>query len=213
MYFDTWNHLQASSQCSNFVEQIYTLNITDASAIKWITTTDQGKAWAKSMNFPDPITFAPSRACTSSDPQPTLNFVNLVDNQSINQSPLQIQAVINATANFKDYSLQFGYGDSPSIWMPIVAAGGSPSGQMQNIANWDISTLQQGRITLELVMNSTTGGYAKKDVHIDLMMPTPTPTQTPTPTATPTQTATPTITLTPTATETAAVIPSETPTP
>ena len=213
MYFDTWNHLQASSQCSNFVEQIYTLNITDASAIKWITTTDQGKAWAKSMNFPDPITFAPSRACTSSDPQPTLNFVNLVDNQSINQSPLQIQAVINATANFKDYSLQFGYGDSPSIWMPIVAAGGSPSGQMQIIANWDISTLQQGRITLELVMNSTTGGYAKKDVHIDLMMPTPTPTQTPTPTATLPQTATPTITITPTATETAAVIPSETPTP
>ena len=213
MYFDTWNHLQASSQCTTFVEQIYTLNVNDPAAINWITNTQQGENWAKAMNFPVPITFAPSRACTSSDPQPTLNFVNLVDNQQVNQSPLDIEALINASANFKDYSLQYGYGDSPTTWIPILPAGGSPSEQMQKIASWDISTLQQGRITLQLVMDSTTGGYAKKYIHIDLMLPTPTPTQTPTETAIPTQTSTPTITLTPTVTPTLAVTPTETPTP
>ena len=207
MYFDTWTNLMASSQCSEFVTQKYVLNVTDPTAIKWITTTAQGTNWAQSIGFSDPITFAPSRACNANDPKATANFVNLADNQPITQSPLDIDVVVNATANFKNFTLQYGYGDNPSSWTTIVPPGGSASDQMQTIASLDVSQLKPGRITLKLLVNSTTGGYAKKFVHIDLKLPTPTPTITPTETATPTETPTPL----PTDTETPS--PSETETP
>jgi membrane peptidoglycan carboxypeptidase len=211
--FDTWTGLGASSECSTFVEQKYTLNTNDPTAIKWVTTTSQGKSWAQSIGFSDPITFAPSRACTSKDPQPTMNFVNLVDGQPITQSPVDIQAVINVPVNFKDYLLEYGYGDDPSSWTPILSPGGSISDQVQDIASWDVSTMTQGRVTLQLVMENTNGGYAKKSVHIDLLLPTPTPTQTPTETVTPTQTVTPTLTITPTPTDTETNTPTVTITP
>ncbi|MHC1739556.1 MAG: transglycosylase domain-containing protein [Anaerolineaceae bacterium] len=207
--FDTWTGLAASSQCNTFTGQKYILNTNDPTAIKWITTTSQGANWAHSNNFPDPITFAPSRACTSSDPQPTINFVNLMDNQPITQSPFSVSAVVNAPANFKDYLLQFGYGDDPSSWTIIVPPGGFVSDQLQTIANWDISSLTQGRVTLQLLMTNTSGGFAKRNVHIDLMLPTPIPTSTPTETPTQTVTPTPTVTSTPTQTLT----PTQTPTP
>jgi membrane peptidoglycan carboxypeptidase len=215
--FDTWTGLAASSDCSTYVTQKYTLNVTDPTAIKWITTTSQGKDWASNIGFSDPITFAPSRACKSSDPQPTLKFVNLVENQTITQSPLDVYGLINASADFKDFLLRYGYGNDPSDWTTIVPSGGSPSDQAQKIASWDISSLKQGQITLELYMHSSTGGYARTRLHLNLMLPTPTPTETPTPTTTPTETLTPTATLPPTQTATllpsATPLPSETPTP
>jgi penicillin-binding protein 1C len=213
--FDTWTGLAASSECSTFVEKKYTLNVTDASAIKWITTTSQGKDWAAGLGFSDPITFAPNRACKSSDPQPTLKFANLTDGQNITQSPLDVYAVINASANFKDYLLRYGYGSDPSSWKTIVPSGGAPSDQPQQIASWDIHKLKQEPITLELFMHSSTGGYARIRVHLNLLLPTPTPTETPTQTPTATATPTPTITATPNQapTETQTPLPSETPAP
>jgi carbohydrate-binding DOMON domain-containing protein len=142
-----------------------------------------------------------------------MNFVNLVDGQPITQSPVDIQAVINVPVNFKDYLLEYGYGDDPSSWTPILSPGGSISDQVQDIASWDVSTMTQGRVTLQLVMENTNGGYAKKSVHIDLLLPTPTPTQTPTETVTPTQTVTPTLTITPTPTDTETNTPTVTITP
>jgi len=218
---DTWSKLAASSQCSTFVEKVYSLNVTDPTAIKWITTTQQGKDWANNNGFPDPITFAPARACTSSDPQPTLKFDNLTDNQKIGQSPLDIYALINAPANFQNYQLQFGYGEDPTEWTTIVSPGGNISDQVQKITSWDISKLKQGLITLQLSMRNTLGGYAKTVIHLELMLPTPTTTPTPTATATPTATNTATPTQTPTITEVSTEtpieiiteIPSVTPTP
>ena len=209
--FDTWTNLADSPACSQYVTHRYTLNTNDPTAIKWITTTSQGKAWAKSIGFDDPITFAPSRACTASDPKASADFVNMADNQTINTSPLDISVVVNATANFKDFTLQYGYGDNPSKWTTIVPAGGSASDQPQKIASWDVSNLKQGEVTLQLLVNSTTGGYIKKSIHLNMQLPTPTPTITPTPTATPTETPTPTETETPLATGTLVPAPTDTP--
>lgn len=209
--YDTWTGLAASSDCSSFVEKKYTLNTTDATAIKWISTTSEGKDWAAAAGFSDPITFAPSRACKASDPRPTLKFVNLTEGQTITQSPLDVYAVVNATANFKDYLLRYGYGSDPSDWKTITPEGGTPSDQPQKIASWDVSNLNQGQITLELYMHSSNGGYARTRVHLNLMLPTPTPTMTPTPTQTPTLTITPTPTLP--VTNTPTPLPSDTPVP
>lgn len=206
---DTWTNLAASSECSTYTNKVYALNITDKTAIKWIQTTSQGKDWASSIGFNDPITFAPSRACTSSDPRPTVVFSGISDGQPILQSPFDIFAIVNATANFKDYYLEYGDGENPTSWTRIVQAGGGASVDPQKLVSWDIKSLKEGVITLRLVMEGLNNGHAEKSIRVNLMLPTPTPTQTATVTLTPT----PTLTATPTLTPSITSAPTETATP
>lgn len=212
---DTWTNLQASSACSTFINKVYSLNVTDTTAVNWIQTTDQGKAWAKSIGFDDPIRFAPSRVCTASDPKATLSFSNLTNGQTISQSPFDIYGIIDATGLFKDYYLEFGYGQNPNKWEKIVNPGGGASSLPQKLLSWDISSLEQGLVTLRLVAESTNNGHVEQSIRVNLSLPTPTPTQTPTdtPTATPTRTPKPTKTPVPTMLPTDTPLPSETPSP
>lgn len=210
---DTWTNLSASPACQEFTAQKYVLNVTDPWAIKWIKEKDAGKAWAEKNGFSSSVIFVPSRACKADDPRPTLVFVGLEDRQTITASSIDIYAVVNATANFESFYLEFGYGENPTTWTRMVDVGNGPSASPQKMLTWDISGAQSGIITLHLYMKSNNNGYAEKFLRLNLQPPTPTPTMTPTITLTPTATSTPTITPTPTMTETPTVTPTETQTP
>jgi 1A family penicillin-binding protein len=214
---DTWTGKLASDECGyDYIDKAPTLNVTDKWAQKWITDNETGQAWAEEIGFTDPIIFTPSEKCTEDDPRPTVEFINLTEGKEIHASPLEIYAIVDATANFKDYYLEYGLGEKPSKWKIITPAGGSASSNQQLIATWGINSLPNGTITLRLVMEGKHGVYAKKTIHVKIATPTPTTTMTPTesPTLTPTETQLPTETPTETPTEApTAVIPSETPTP
>ncbi len=201
---DSWTMLKSSAECSGGTVKVYSLNVTDSSAVDWIKNTDQGRAWAAGIGFETPFHFAPSRACTKDDPKATVSFTSLTNGQSISQSPLDIYALIDASGLFKDFYLEYSYGNTDS-WTKIVNPGGGASNSPQKLISWDISDLQQGPITLRLVADSTSKGHVETNVHITLSMPTPTPTETPTVTPTPLPTETPTVTAT--------LAPSQTPTP
>ncbi len=207
---DSWTRLKASSECTGSTSSIYSLNVTDSSAVKWITSTDQGRAWAAGIGFEEPIKFAPSKTCGKNDPKATVSFTNLSNGQSFSQSPIDIYGIADATGLFKDFYLEYGYGQNPSKWIKIVKPGGGASNASRKLASWDISDLEQGLVTLRLVAESTSGGKVQATVSINLSMPTPTPTLTPTETPTLTPTETPTVT--PPATETPTLEPSATPT-
>ncbi len=201
---DTWTGLKGSSACGDFTETKFMANITDPWAIKWITENDAGKSWAEKNGFKSPITFVPSKVCSVENSRPTLVFVGLEEGQKITNSPLNIYAVVNATSNFRDFSLEYGVGDDPSSWKNLVPAGGSVSDAVQKLISWDVSQLKAGIITLRLKIRSTQNTYAQEFLHLNMQQPTLTPTNTATPTST--------ITLTPTATETATPTVTETPT-
>jgi len=205
---DTWTNLSASPSCQEFTAEKYVLNVTDPWAIKWINEKDAGKDWAEKNGFSSPVIFIPSRACKGDDPRPTLVFVGLEDRQTITANLLDVYAVVNATANFESYYLEYGYGDNPSTWMRL-AESSNASSSPQKLLSWDLAGLENGIITLHLHMKSNNNGYAEKYLRLNLQLPVPTATLTPTSTATPTVTTTPTVTETPTPTET----PTETPTP
>jgi hypothetical protein len=207
---DSWTRLKASSECTGSTSSIYSLNVTDSSAVKWITSTDQGRAWAAGIGFEEPIKFAPTKTCGKNDPKATVSFTNLSNGQTFSQSPIDVYGVVDATGLFKDFYLEYGYGQNPSKWTKIVKPGGGASNASRKLASWDISDLEQGLVTLRLVAESTSGGKVQATVSINLSMPTPTPTLTPTETPTLTPTQTPTVT--PPATETPTLEPSATPT-
>jgi len=204
---DSWTNLVYSDECPGYPVDKYMLNVTDPWAVKWLTSNSAGKAWVSKYWGSDPV-FVQTQVCKTSDSHPTLIFVGLEDGQTVIGDSVDVYAVINATANFQDYTLEFGYGEDPGGWATLVPAGGSASESTQKLNHWDINGMSSGVVTLRIIMHSTNGGYAEKRLHLNLEPPTPTPTLTPTVTTTPTETSTPTETETPTPTDT----PTPTPT-
>jgi penicillin-binding protein 1C len=210
---DTWTNLQESPACQGYSAEKFVVNVTDKFAIKWIKETSQGQNWAAGMGFEPPIIFVPTRACRADDPRPNLVYVGLDDRQTITQNPLDLYAVVDATANFESFYLEYGEGNNPSSWMRLVSEGGNKSSQPQKLLTWDLSSVEPGIVTLRLVIKSNNDTYAEKILRLNIQVPTQIPTITPTPTATSTSTPTPTTTSTTTPTATSTPTPTLTPTP
>ncbi|MCL4559363.1 MAG: transglycosylase domain-containing protein [Chloroflexi bacterium] len=189
---DTWTGLSASSACGDYTEDKFALNVKDPTAINWIKTAQKGEDWAVSLGFTKPITFAPERACKADDPRPILSFTGLSDGQIITANTLDINGVVDASADFGEYRLDYGVGDNPSEWKTLMEHGTAPIKQPGKIYTWDLKDMPAGRITLRLYLQSSKNTYAVKKIHLDLQVPTPTPTLTVTPSPTATFTLTPT---------------------
>jgi penicillin-binding protein 1C len=201
---DTWTGYKASAACSDYTEEKFALNVTDSSAVNWITGTDQGKKWAKDQGFSDPIFFTPSRECKQTDSRPQIVFSAFRDGDTISSSPLDIYAVVDASTGFKQFSLEYGIGDKPVDWKQLGDAVKQPAKQPTLIYSWDMKDLPPGKFSLRIRMTSNHNTYATKQIVLVNQAPTVTPTTTPTitPTVTPTNTVTPTRTLAPTITPT-----------
>jgi hypothetical protein len=209
---DTWTGLSASAECSDYTEEKQTLNVQDPWAITWIKDTDDGRAWAAANGFGVPIAFVPQRECNNSDPRPEILFAGISDGQTIQTSPLDIYIVARASQNFKSFRLEWGRGDNPSEWTPLVENITNQYSNPERIYTWDLRDIPAGMITLRVFMESTDSDrHAEKRIRLNLNVPTPTPTPTPTITITPspTNTLVPSHTPTPTLTP----VPTETPTP
>jgi penicillin-binding protein 1C len=208
---DTWTGLQVSAFCSDYVGDKFALNVTDPTAVTWIKNVKQGQDWAESIGFKAPVLFVPTRECRSTDSRPNVLFAGLIDDQTINSSPLDIYAVVDATSNFQEFRLEYGIGDNPVEWKVLIEHLKNPVKQPDLIYSWDFANVPPGRITLHIILNSTDGRYAEKHVHLNNQVPSPTPTATKT--LTPTITRTPTLTGTNTPTITLTPLPSKTSTP
>jgi penicillin-binding protein 1C len=188
---DTWTGLKASSACSSFTEEKFAINVTDRWAVTWIKDTAEGKVWAEKAGFSDPLFFTPVRECRSDDPQVSLFFTNMSDGQTILTSPLEIFGVVDATADFDYFDLEYGVGGNPSNYKKLMDHVTMPIKQAEKIYTWDLQDVASGTVTLQLYMHSTKDTHAKKTVKLNIQLPTPTSTTT----ATSTETITPTPTL------------------
>jgi len=193
---DTWSGLLASSACGDFVKDKDTLNVNDKSARKWILDTTDGQNWAAEMGFEDPIAFTPSRECREEDSRVELVFVNPTEGQRVTSSPLDIVAVIKTTSNFKEWRLDYGLGDKPKKWIPLVPSSKEQHSNPEVIYVWDLKDIPPGKVSLRLTIYNKEGGKAEKKIIFNNQVPTPTPTPTFTPTATLQPTETPTATMT-----------------
>ena len=109
---DIWSGLRASPDCGELTEDRLVLNVIDKDAIRWLET-DPGKAWASNYDFGDPFLIRPDRECRVDDPRPLIELIGLQAGAVIRENPYKISGVINATANFKDFSIQWGEGPDP----------------------------------------------------------------------------------------------------
>ena len=179
---ETWTGLRASIACPDYVADKHALNVTDSAAVDWIRNTEQGRNWAESLGFSQPIFFTPDRECTASDERPTILFAGLTEGQTITENPLDIYMVISAVKGFKEYRLEYGLGEKPAEWKVLVEHENVPYNNPGLVYTWDLSEIPDGVVTLRLHLDSDRDTYAEKLIHLRLQVPTPTPTLTPTPT-------------------------------
>ncbi len=210
---DTWTNLRASAACSDYTQEELAINVTDPWAVKWIKDTEEGQAWANDMNFPDASLFVPERECKADDPHPIIDISSPGDGQTVTTNPVDIVGKIDATGDFKVFTLNFGVGTDPAQFTRLLRST-SPVSQSDTIYTWDVSKLGAGSYTLQVTLRNQENRQVEKTWHILLQVPTPTPTATPLPTntsiptstseptSTPTQTQPPGPTSTPTATPT-----------
>jgi penicillin-binding protein 1C len=200
---DTWTGLLASPECtSDFIDDRQAINVTEQGAQKWIRQDEEGQKWASDMGFKD-VFFVPERICAASDPRPHLQFSGLQDGQTITQNSLDISVVADATGGFRSWRLDWSTSNEPENRKILIDDVTTPVTSAAKVYTWDLSGMPNGPIILRLYMQSDGGGFADKNISLNLVLPTPTPT--PTATFTPTPTTTPT----PLPTD----IPTDTPTP
>jgi penicillin-binding protein 1C len=216
---DTWTGLEASAECGDeFTEEVFALNVDDVWGIKWITQTSEGRNWAENLDFDDPILFSPNRKCKASDPRPKLEIVSPEDDAHLDNQDVEVIIIADATANFREFVLEWADEDSPRDWEELDS-GSNPRSNPSQVATLNLNELPRGPILLRLTMWATNGGYAEVMIKVfnDRPEPTPAPSPTKKPTRTPSSTPQPTETPTdapptetPAPTDTPA--PSETPT-
>ena len=138
--FDTWTGFRASSECSDFTKDEFAINVTDPWAIGWIQNNPEGIAWAEEMGITDPIMFAPTRDCQSIDPHPIIEISSPIEGQTISISPMDITGKLDASADFMDFSLEYGLGDNPVEWNELFV-GNQPISQSGKIYSWDFRSI------------------------------------------------------------------------
>jgi penicillin-binding protein 1C len=209
-YIDLFTGLRASAACPRNYDQTLTVAVDDPAARQWLTSDPDGIAWAKRNGFPDPILFYPSGECSADSPQPIIQITSPTAGQTFADSRLEIRGQAGATREFDHFTLDYATDHEPDKWIEIISPSTTPVTTTGKLADWDVSRIDDGWVTIRLTVYSRQGGKVEVKVHFELRKPAPT--ATPTFTVTPTRTVTPTPSTTPTPTPTPTEAPSATPT-
>jgi penicillin-binding protein 1C len=198
VWLDTFTNLRASAACADHLDKDLTVAVSDPAARKWLTQDAEGIVWAKQNGFPDPIQFYPDEECTAQSPHPILEIQSPAEGQTVVGTRLEILGQADATSGFLRFTLEYGLGAKPDDWEPVMPSSTQPQRTVGRIADWDLSDVDAGPVTLRLRVYSQQGGEAEILVHFTVLeptrVPTATPTFTPTPTVTCTRTASPSAT-------------------
>jgi penicillin-binding protein 1C len=213
-WIDTFTGLRASAACADSMEQALTISVADPDARLWLVGDSQGREWAKLQGFPDPLRFYPDGECTANSPRPILSISYPEENQTIGDRSMEIRGKADATSEFDHYSLEYATDRDPDDWISISHSSSTPVSTTGKLADWDVTEIDDGWMTIRLTVYSRQGGKAETKKRFHLQKPVPTAVPTRTPTITPTVTLTPTETNAPTdtLTGTPTPVPSETPT-
>ncbi|MBN1438615.1 MAG: transglycosylase domain-containing protein [Anaerolineales bacterium] len=201
-WIDTFTGLRASAACADHMQQGLTIAVSDPDARLWLAGTPEGRAWAAARGFPDPLIYYPEGECTADSPRPILLITVPEENQTVADERFDILGKADATREFDHFTLEYALDRDPDEWIAIIPPSTIPVSATGKLAEWDVSRIDNGWLTIRLTVFSRQGGKAEINVRFHLQKPVPTPVPTRTPTETPTVTLTPTETPIPTGTPT-----------
>jgi penicillin-binding protein 1C len=201
IFIDPFTGLRLTAECAQHYQndrlldqQKLVIAVSDPFAQKWLAEDPQGQAWAAAHNITPPITWAPPGDCTKDSPHPLLSFAYPPEGATLTAAPIQISGQAAATGDFDHFIIEYGLSHDPIGWGSVAGPNTNPFPETGRLADWDMSSLPDGPVTLRIIVFSKSGRSAEARVRFMVQRPTATPTPTDTETATPTVTETATIT-------------------
>lgn len=222
---DLWTNQIATDACRESVYDATFFNLVvvapndtvlqrnKQAAQSWLENSNAGRSWAEQRNISFPLRLPPTDYCNSETPRPRAEITAPTNGaEIINEIAIQGSA---QAPNFTGYLLEYGLGQQPGGWAQVQDRR-ETAVDNNLLANWNTEGIQTGAITLRLTVFGPDNPYTterdevqlSRQISLQLLEPTATPT--PTPTNTPTATNTPTPTNTPTATSTPTITPTPT---
>jgi len=159
---DSWTLLRANEFCTgNVIEQNFA-SVSDAAALDWLNNTEEGRAYAESLDLRRPVTPAPGAGCAQGQQLPLINLSS-PNNGAVIRGSVELRGQVSAP-DFDKFELLYANAAAPETFYPISASlvqmpqYGSPLGI------WDTVALPNGDYTLRLAADSLSGGF----IHFDL---------------------------------------------
>jgi penicillin-binding protein 1C len=183
---DTFSGLLASENCQAYTEERFYLYLENPSQLidmrpfirSWLVNTNKGLNWLAARGI-DPAIAAqppPTERCPADTPQPQIAITHPTEG-SVQGNVVTVTGTVDAP-NFSRYRVEFGVSNDPIGWGVVqgdtsVRVTDGPLGQV------DLSSYEDGPITIRVIVFDTEGHSAEERVHFTLEKAEPTPTPEP----------------------------------
>ncbi|HVO41661.1 MAG TPA: penicillin-binding transpeptidase domain-containing protein, partial [Aggregatilineales bacterium] len=173
---DTFTGQRANATCQDYKESRLFVKIDDQTAINWINTTPQGKAFADSYQLKLPLATPPQGECDPSIPRPVVQVAAPQVGQTLYRGPVEIRGTVRML-NFQSYWIELAKGASPQDTDFVKVAGpyGQPTADNAFLGSWDASGMDPGQYALRLVAQDTQQHQVKIVIPVIVTDAIPTP--------------------------------------
>ncbi len=178
LQIDTWTRLRANQYCPESVTTERFLAISDASAIRWLTTTNEGRAYAQANSLP--TNAPPTGECAVGQIIPQVGLSAPTDGATVTETVSFVGTV--QADQFNRYQIEIAPVGSNEY--RIIAGPYATQGQNIELGRWDSRNVTNGQYVVRLAVFSNQGGFIYRTITILINNIPPTPTLTPTPTQT-----------------------------
>ena len=181
---DSWSGLRANEFCDDYVTEGTFASINDPSAVDWLNTTNEGRAYAQQVGLPIPLQSAPANECSQGQTLPSVS----VSAPNANSTVMGEVAILGQAQgpNFARYELAYASASNPSTFFPITTSQTQVTANGSQLGTWNTlnGSIPNGQYIIRLTAVSTANGTIVIDVPVTVDNPLPTATPQPLPTST-----------------------------
>lgn len=182
---DSWSGLRANEFCDDYVTEGTFASINDPSAVDWLNTTNEGRAYAQQVGLPIPLQAPPANECSQGQTLPSVS-VSAPNANSTVQGEVAILGQAQGP-NFARYELSYVSASNPNTFFPITTSQTQVTTNGSELGRWNTlnGSIPNGQYIIRLTAVSTVNGTIVIDVPVTVDNPVPTATPQPLPTSTP----------------------------
>lgn len=175
---DTWTGQRANQYCSENVEMRTVINISDPTAVQWLTSAD-GQAVAQAMGIPAEAQSLPGGECSPNTQLPNIRITSPAEGQQVQGQVDIVGATI--APNFNRYQLEVASLNSPDNYVIVAGPFTDQRQPGTSLGTWDTTSVPNGLYRLRLSAFANDGGYVYKTIQLGVnnVAPTAMPTSIP----------------------------------
>ena len=165
---DSWTLLRANEFCAGHVIEQNFATVSEAAALDWLNNSEEGRAYAESLDLRQPVRPAPVDACAQGQQLPLINLSSPNDGAVIRGS-VELRGQVSAP-DFDKFQLLYASAAEPETFYPISASLAQMPHYGTSLGAWDTAAAQvpNGDYILRLAADSLRGGFIHFDLNVSV---------------------------------------------